>query len=118
MDVNIIKLALLATVTGLASCGSQAGIPNDAAKAVPSQRCVTAEQNVDSSFVLAQARRALSPAGRELVPTMVQPVQDQGIELGVLVSLIIAGPNAPVGGGGLVWVDIDSGCPIVLRRYE
>ena len=23
-----------------------------------------------------------------------------------------------IGGGGLVWVDVESGCPVVLRRYE
>jgi hypothetical protein len=53
-----------------------------------------------------------------LEPNNIQPVRAEGIELGLLISLRVAAPPNLVGGGGLVWVDLETGCAIVLRRYE
>ena len=82
------------------------------------QRCTAAGGGVDSTFAIEQARRALSQPGVTLAPRLIQPVRDQGIELGLLISLAVTEPRNVVGGGGLAWVDLESGCAIVLRRYE
>jgi hypothetical protein len=68
--------------------------------------------------VVEQARRALSQPAYRLEPGAILPIQVEGVELGVVVSLTVAEPGNTVGGGGLVWVDIETGCSIVLRRYE
>jgi|SRR5882672_8679097 len=74
---------------------------------------------VDSAFAVTQASRALEgflPTGGSLEPYAVEVVRE-----GMLVSLVPVRPlvgGVVLGGGGLVWVDEDTGCPIVLRRYE
>lgn len=83
-----------------------------------SQGCVAVGGSVDSAFAMAQARRALGQSGPPLAAHLIQPIRDQGIELGLLISLIASEPSKVVGGGGLVWVDLESGCATVLRRYE
>lgn len=83
-----------------------------------SHRCIALGAAVDSIFAVEQARRALAQPGVTLAPRQIQPVRDQGIELGLLISLAVTEPRNLVGGGGLVWVDLESGCAIVLRRYE
>lgn len=109
------RMALLVSV--VSGCQPQ----REAAQAsfpTSSQRCVAAGTTVDSAFVVEQARRALSRSGETLAPRLIQPVRDQSIELGLLVSFAVADPPNVVGGGGMVWVDLESGCAIVLRRYE
>src|SRR5437899_1695166 len=68
---------------------------------------------VDSGFAVVQAITALegflSPASN-VVPSSVDRVKK-----GFLVSLVPVHPRG-TGGGGLVWVDEDNGCAIVLRR--
>lgn len=118
MDTNIIKATLLVTGVGLASCGTRSESEMEAVQTSRNQRCVTTDQSVDSAFQVAQARRALSRTEREVAPSLLQPVVDRGIELGVVVSLVTAGPNPQIGHGGLVWVDFDTGCAIVLQHYE
>jgi len=68
--------------------------------------------HVDSAFAVNQARRALGDFLSEdpnLVPFRVEIVTH-----GVIVSLVSKRPTG-TGGGGLVWIDRDNGCPIVLR---
>jgi hypothetical protein len=79
---------------------------------------MTTGQAVDSQFVVTQARRALAQQSMELSPIRFQTITEQNLDIGVLVSLIPTGPAAPTGGGGLVWVDVQNGCAIVLRPYE
>ena len=80
--------------------------------------CSGAVSGVDSSFAIRQAKAALAMPGMTLEPRLIQPVRDEGIELGLLISLAVTQPRNTVGGGGLVWVDVETGCAIVLRRYE
>jgi hypothetical protein len=35
-----------------------------------------------------------------------------------VVRLVLVDPPGFLGGGGVVWVDGETGCPIVLVRYE
>ena len=75
----------------------------------------------DSSFFVRQARRALGDSAAEesratLRADSYQVIVVESLEQGVIVSLVSRPPR--LGGGGLVWVDIETRCPIVLRRYE
>lgn len=105
---------LIATIM-LGSCRTL-GKPELASPAVSAGRCAPAGQTIDSSFVVEQARSVLSRPEYTLRLDSFQPVRASGIEVGVLISLMP--PPTVVGGGGLVWVDVETGCPIVLRRYE
>ena len=53
-----------------------------------------------------------------LEPVSIQIIRGQGIEEGLVISMVVVVPPTTVKGGGLVWVDIETGCGIVLRRYE
>lgn len=80
--------------------------------------CTPPGRAIDSTFAVERARGVLEQPGLTLEPRSIQPIRDQGIELGLLISLAVVQPANVVGGGGLVWVDVETGCPIVLRRYE
>lgn len=82
------------------------------------RHCVESGRTIDSAFAVEQARKAIAQDGFTFSPRFVQPVRDQGIELGLLISLALVEPRNTVGGGGLVWVDVETGCATVLRRYE
>ena len=120
-ELEVISTRFCAGVALLVSVVSGCRRQQEAVSAlipIPSQRCVAPGTTVDSAFVVEQARRALSRPGEMLAPRLIQPVRDQSIELGLLVSLDVVNPPTVVGGGGLVWIDLESGCAIVLRRYE
>src|SRR6266568_1066838 len=78
--------------------------------------CVPSGVTLDTAFVVSQARDALSEqylsaAGYQT--TAFEPFSLHGIEQGILVSLV---PRAvQLGGGGLVWVDAETGCATVLK---
>jgi hypothetical protein len=76
------------------------------------QWCVALNATVDSTLAAAQALRAFSSRSSESL--MVRSIRR--VDEGFLVSLVPARPIA--GGGGLVWVDGETACPIVLIRYE
>lgn len=116
MSVKGASLGLLIVVTVLSSCGGQAQTRSGA---TPTSRewCISSGQAVDSSFAVEQARRAVSQPGLTLKVDAIQVIRGQSGELGLIISLVAAQPPV-VGGGGLVWVDLETGCPIVLRRYE
>jgi hypothetical protein len=40
------------------------------------------------------------------------------LQEGLVMRLTAAEPAVTVGGGGLVWVDAETGCATVLARYE
>lgn len=80
------------------------------------RRCAPQGQTVDSSFVAAQAVRAISGTADLLRVVQFQAVRAHGLEVGIVVSVVRS--DATVGGGGLVWVDSESACAILLRRYE
>ena len=84
--------------------------------------CVARNERVDSAFAVAHAQQALEDSLVPLKPDSVRTVGMQslldGLPMfeGFLVTLV---PTRPMlGGGGLVWVDGETGCVIVLRRYE
>ena len=79
--------------------------------------CPRGVRTVDSATAVQQARRAIAGANQQLDPTSIQIVSDHGIEVGLVISMIVTVPPA-IGGGGLVWIDTETGCAIVLRRYE
>lgn len=115
MALSRSSLGLFLTLAALNACGS---LPHGRTGAAPAgQSCIEAGRQVDSSFAVAQARRAVSQPGFSLEVSSLQAIRDQGVELGLLISLVADQPPV-VGGGGLVWVDIETGCAIVLRRYE
>ena len=75
-------------------------------------------RNIDSAYVVGVAAEALSPGGlADLRPVAYEAIVADGpIEEGILVRLA---PHAPrLGGGGLVFVDAESGCALALRVYE
>src|SRR5438105_15726735 len=76
--------------------------------------CVAQSQRVDSSFAVAQATDAI--AGHYLSAGY-KPVRIEQARDGMLISLV---PERPQGtrGGGLIWVDGETGCAMVLKRYE
>lgn len=85
---------------------------------VPTERCFGAGATLDSAEAVRRAAHALESPGVLLRPRTIQAVRDEGIEIGLLVSLAVAQPPNVAGGGGMVWVDLESGCALVLRRYE
>ena len=46
-----------------------------------------------------------------------QVIKTASLEQGIIVSLVLANPRIR-GGGGLVWIDAETFCAIVLRLYE
>lgn len=116
MRVTGWEVGLLIAAVLLGSCRTR-GTMDATSPPAPARRCAPAGTRVDSSFVAEQARGVLSRPGYTLRVDSFQPVRASGIEVGVLISLVSSEPPV-VGGGGLVWVDVETGCPIVLRRYE
>ncbi len=82
------------------------------------KRCASLGRAIDSTFLVEQAQASLQEPGVPLKPDHFTPVVEKGIELGVLISLVGADARSGVGSGGLVWVDIETGCAIILRPYE
>jgi len=76
--------------------------------------CVAQSQRVDSSFAVAQATDAL--AGQYLSGGY-KPLRIERVRDGMLLSLVPERPQG-TGGGGLIWVDGETGCAMVLKRYE
>jgi hypothetical protein len=89
--------------------------------------CVVPGSDVDSGFAIAQARHLFDSRSLALEPHSVERVvarlvgRDSLVALsfpeGWLVRLMPVAKNT-LGGGGLVWVDGATGCPILLIRYE
>ena len=78
-------------------------------------------RKADSTYVISQATSAITDsAGTRAAPFVVdeyQVIKTASLEQGVIVSLVPANRHMR-GGGGLVWVDAETFCPIVLRLYE
>jgi len=90
------------------------------APARPPGWCVDPGHAVDSSFAAGQAIRALTDSNskRAGLTFKVNYYQVVAEGQGVAISVVPASRPLPVGGGGLVWVDLETGCPIILRHYE
>ena len=84
--------------------------------------CTDSTRGGDSSFVVDQAIRALSDSVTRRLGIVYRVDSYQAVSVetllqGIIVSLVVAHPQV-IGGGGLVWVDGETDCAIVLRRYE
>ena len=89
--------------------------------------CVVPGRDVDSALAVAQALQLFDCSSLPVEPQSVERVVARVVAKGSSVSLSV--PEgwlvrfAPVakltlGGGGLVWVNGATGCPILLIRYE
>ena len=115
----------------LIACGSTNTIPpasaHPLARPSPVPWCVSPGSTVDSAFALVQAKSVFPSSGLTLKPYSVERVvahlvgKESSVSLDVpegwLVRLMPVNPNT-LGGGGLVWVDGETGCPIPLTHYE
>ena len=124
MRLNIPRFALGL----LAACHGAGHLP--AARDVPTPRrtpirpdwCVAATERVDSAFAVQKAQQVLQDSLLLLKPASVKSVGEQslldGFPMfeGFLVTLVAT--RLVAGGGGLVWVDGETGCTILLKRYE
>jgi hypothetical protein len=89
--------------------------------------CVVPGSAVDSAFAVAQARHLFDASSLALKPQSVErvvarlAVKDSSVSLSVpegwLVRLMPVAKGA-LGGGGLVWVNGATGCPMLLIQYE
>ena len=105
-----------------ADSGSFASSPlNDADSGFARKRagaCASMDK-MDSAYVVRAAAEAFGPHGpASLEPMSFEPVVAPGpINEGILVRLRPRNRSV-IGGGGLAFVEEESGCAIVLRRYE
>jgi hypothetical protein len=77
--------------------------------------CFDSTSKGDSAFVVAQASQAF---GHDSVKVSdFQVIRDGSQKEGTIVRLVPTNPRTR-GGGALVWVDGDTFCAIVLRRYQ
>jgi len=83
--------------------------------------CTPSARKADSTYIVSQATKVImDSAGTLAAPFRVDDyhvIKTASLEQGVIVSLVPTNPHTR-GGGGLVWVDAETFCPIVLRFYE
>ncbi len=83
--------------------------------------CTDSTRRADSAYVVTQASRAIADSEKSVRVALrvddFQVIKTASLQQGVIVSLVPANPRTP-GGGGLVWVDAETFCPIILRLYE
>ena len=109
--------AHVVVITALAllmACSPRSGRPTTTAGGHQGW-CVEAHGVVDSSFAVGQARGALE--GRSSMTPGLSARAITVTEEGLIISLVVKEPRG-TGGGGLVWVDGETGCAIILKRYE
>lgn len=98
----------------LAAVACSAPVPQRSGLGVAPKSCQPDSSGVaDSTYLVRQAQRALADMGLTVASFTV--VTSNHGEQGVVISLV---DIQSVGGGGLVWVDFDTDCPIVLKGYE
>ena len=110
------SIVIIATLSLLAIGGAPRLADTDAM----ARWCPDSSSRGDSASFAKQAMKALydsAGGGDELTVDDFQVIRSRSISLGVIVSLVPKNPRT-IGGGGLVWVDAETFCPIVLRQYE
>ncbi len=83
--------------------------------------CISRGEVVDSAFMANAALRLLGSGehGTRLKVEMFEFVPHAAPQpVGAVVSLVVDSQQPPLGGGGLVWVDAETGCAIHLKTYE
>jgi hypothetical protein len=106
-----VQLVAMATILAQLTCTRQSG-NTPSHQSTAGQWCVGSNTVVDSAFVIDQATHAIPGTA----PSSLKPSGIREVEEGFLVSVVHVRPT--LGGGGLVWVNRESGCPIVLIHYE
>ena len=76
----------------------------------------SAGRTIDSAYVISAARAALGGDSTLAVLSYEAVVAPGPIEEGILVRMVSGGSRR--GGGGLAFVDVESGCARALRLYE
>ncbi|SRR6266496_295928 len=82
--------------------------------------CTDATQKGDSAFIVSRAIKVVTDSAGSRIGLKVddfQVIKTASLEQGVIVSLVAANPHTR-GGGGLVWVDAETLCPMILRLYQ
>lgn len=108
-------LASACLVASLAACATHGG-GVDGASGGRARWCTAGTPGIDSVFVVAKAEEALRTPGTR--HERFQPISLTRVPEGFVVRLVLVDPPGFLGGGGVVWVDGETGCPIVLVRYE
>ncbi len=115
----------------LTACGRASTMASTSSRPIarpsPVPWCVVPGSKVDSTFAVAQARSLFASSALSLKPDSVEQVaarlvgRDSSVSVnfpeGWLIRLVPVQPNT-LGGGGLVWVNGATGCPILLIHYE
>jgi hypothetical protein len=112
--VNSAHLNLAMAAVFLAACAGQTSSQQSSGNSSPGW-CTVRRQSVDSSLAIEQARAALM--GNYRVPEL-KPDSFAKLFDGYVVRMMAAEPAKTVGGGGVVWIDGETGCANVLLRYE
>jgi len=122
-----LNFGLIMLVAGLNSCGSHQNTRTSdgshqnsrtSEELSGAQSCLPSGTNLDSVFAVTQARSALAQADLALRVSSFRMIREEGVDLGLIISFVPGRQPPPAGGGGLVWLDIETACPTVLRRYE
>lgn len=110
---------VLAAVIAISACVS-AGRSVPASAGAPARRCAATGRAIDSALIVEQARAALAKGSDlRLSPDSVIHIHSrQSLYEGTIVRMLVSDPQSTRGGGGLVWVDGETGCAIVLLHYE
>ena len=122
LNIPPYALCFLAACHGAGHLPAVSAVPNPRRTPIRPDWCVAANERVDSTFAVERAREVLEDTLLPLKPASVRTVGEQslldGLPMfeGFLVTLAATRPV--LGGGGLVWVDGETGCPILLKRYE
>ena len=124
MRLNIPRYALcfVAACHGAGHLPEASGVPTQRRTPIRPDWCVAAGARVDSAFAVQQASQVLEDSLLPLQPVSVQPFGEQSLLDGFPMFegfLVTLAPTRLVaGGGGLAWVDGETGCPILLKRDE
>jgi hypothetical protein len=97
----------------LGSCAQPSRAPS-VGTGYPTPWCITQGRSVDSAYAFDQARVALAPSP----PLVLVARSVDHVPEGMLLRMVVSEPRGTRGGGGLVWVNVETGCAIVLIRYE
>lgn len=99
----------------LGCCATTAHSRDNGSVPSPQRQCAAAREPKDSSYAVAVASRALRDRGSvgDLRISSFERRQD-----GFLITLENVSPEHRFGGSGLLWVDGESGCAILLHAYE
>ncbi len=114
--------AIVVVSCALISCARAPAREHHPAPA-PLKWCIAVGGTVDSALAVAQARHVFEGSVGELMPHSVQRIvlkdslSGLRVDEGFLVWFVPV-IRGSLGGGGLVWVNGATGCPILLIQYE